>query len=149
MGKFLLIFLIMVSSNAGAEVIKWVDNQGQVHYSDQPPPPEVQARILTSTSEDSGSASAVAGQPTFVQQAAVLKKAQLAQQAAADQAAQKQAAAAALQANCAGAQQNLRSLQSGIRIMDIKPSGERYFIDDAQRQQRIEKSQQDISNFCK
>jgi len=147
MEKFLLIFLIVASANAWAEVNKWVDNQGQVHYSDQPPPPDVQAKAFGSASE--GSASAVAAEPTFVQQEAVLKRAQLAEQAAAAQAAQKQTAADALKANCEGAQQNLRSLQSGVRIMDIKPSGERYYLDDAQRQQRIDKAQQDISNLCK
>lgn len=149
MEKFLLIFLIVASTNACAEVNKWVDNQGQVHYSDQPPPPDVQAKTFGSASDGSGSASAVAGEPTFVQQEAVLKRAQLAEQAAAAQTAQKQAAADALKANCEGAQQNLRSLQSGARIMDIKPSGERYYLDDSQRQQRIEKAQQDISNLCK
>jgi len=147
MEKFLLIFLIVASTNAWAEVNKWVDNQGQVHYSDQPPPPDVQAKAFGSSSE--GSASAVAAEPTFVQQEAVLKRAQLAEQAAAAQAAQKQAAADSLKANCEAAQQNLRSLQSGVRIMDIKPSGERYYIDDAQRQQRIDKAQQDIGNLCK
>jgi len=147
MEKFLLIFLIVASTNAWAEVNKWVDNQGQVHYSDQPPPPDVQAKTFGSASE--GSASAVAAEPTFVQQEAVLKRAQLAEQAAAAQAAQKQAAANTLKANCEAAQQNLRSLQSGARIMDIKPSGERYYLDDAQRQQRIDKAQQDISNLCK
>jgi hypothetical protein len=151
MYKFLLIFLILASANAFAEVNKWVDDQGRVHYSDQAPPPEVQAKALRSASEAAGSASGVAatGEPTYVQQEAALKKEQQAKQAAAEQAAQKQAAADALKTNCDSAQQNLRSLQSGARIMDINAGGERYFIDDTQRQQRIEKAQQDISNLCK
>jgi len=151
MGKFLLIFLILASANASAEVNKWVDDQGRVHYSDQAPPPEVQARALRSASEGTVSASGVAGtgEPTFVQQEAALKKEQRAKQAAAEQAAQKQAAADALKAKCDSAQQNLRTLQSGARMMEIDASGERSFIDDSQRQQRIEKAQQDISNLCK
>jgi len=149
MEKFLLIFLIVASTNACAEVNKWVDNQGQVHYSDQPPPPDVQAKAFGSASEGSGSASAVAGEPTFVQQEAAVKRAQLAEQAAAAQAAQKQAAANALKANCESAQQNLRNLQSGARMMDVNSSGERYYLNDSQRQQRIDKVKQDISNLCK
>jgi hypothetical protein len=54
-----------------------------------------------------------------------------------------------MKANCEAAQKNLLSLQSGVRMMDINASGERYFIDDAERQQRIEKVRQDISNYCK
>jgi hypothetical protein len=151
MGKFLLIFLILASANAFAEVNKWVDDQGRVHYSDQAPPPEVQAQALRSTSADDGSASGVAGtgEPTYVEQEAALKKAQRAQQVDAAQAAARQATSDAMKANCKAAQDNLRSLQSGARIMDINASGERYFIDDAERQQRIEKVQQDIGNLCK
>lgn len=151
MSNFLLIFLILASSNAFAEVNKWVDDQGRVHYSDQAPPPEVQSKALRSASEGAGSASGVAGtgEPTFVQQEAALKRAQQAQQADAAQAAAKQATADALKANCNSAQQNLRNLQSGVRMMDVNSSGERYYIDDAQRQQRIDKAQQDISNYCK
>jgi hypothetical protein len=150
MGKFLLILLILASANAFADVNKWVDNQGRVHYSDQPPPPDVRAEALRSAS-DTGSASGVAGtgDTTFVQQEAALKRAQRAQQSDDAQAAAKQATAEALKANCDAARDNLRSLQSGARIMDINPSGERYYLDDSQRQQRIDKVQQDISNLCK
>ena len=155
MSKFLLIFLILASTNAFGEVNKWVDDQGRVHYSDQAPPPEVQARALRSASEGAGSASGVAGTDapaasgSFVEQEAALKKEQQAKQAAAEQAAQKQAAADALKASCDNAQQNLRTLQSGARMMEINASGERSYIDDTQRQQRIDKAKQDISNNCK
>ena len=33
--------------------------------------------------------------------------------------------------------------------MEVDAKGERYYIDDTQRQQRIDKAQQDISNYCK
>jgi FKBP-type peptidyl-prolyl cis-trans isomerase len=149
MGKFLLIFLILASANAFAEVNKWVDDQGRVHYSDQAPPPEVQAKALRSASENAASGVSDTSEPTYVEQEAALKRAEHAQQKDAAQAAAKQATADALKANCKAAQDNLRSLQSGARIMDINASGERYFIDDAERQQRIEKVQQDIGNLCK
>jgi hypothetical protein len=153
MSKFLLIFLILASANTFAEVNKWVDDQGQVHYSDQPPPPDIHAKMLRSTSdsEGAGSASGVArtGESTFVEQEAAMKRAQKTEQEATAEAAAKQATADALKANCEAAQQNLRSLQSGARIMDINASGERYFIDDSERQQRIDKVKQDISNLCK
>jgi Domain of unknown function (DUF4124) len=150
MGKFLLIILILASANSFAEVNKWVDNQGRVHYSDQPPPPDTQPEALSSVSGLKG-ASGVAdtGGPTFVQQEAALKRTQQAQQQDAAQAAAKQATADAMKANCEAARQNLRSLQSGARIMDINASGERYYLDDSQRQQRIDKVQQDIGNLCK
>ena len=46
MGKFLLILLMLASTNTFAAISKWVDDQGQVHYSDQPPPPGKQPKTL-------------------------------------------------------------------------------------------------------
>jgi cytoskeletal protein RodZ len=156
MSKFLLILLILASANTFAAVSKWVDAQGQVHYSDQPPPPETKAETLHSASDAENAAgndvtktSAPAATKTIAEREAELKKAQQAKQEAADKAAQKQAAADAVKANCANAQQNLRNLQAGGRMVEIDANGESSFISDAQRQQRIEKAQQEIGNLCK
>ena len=157
MSKFLLILLMLASTNTFAAVKKWVDAQGQVHYSDQPPPAGAKAETLRSASDTEGTAgtngvtetSAPAAPKTIAEREAELKKAQQAKQAAADKAAQKQAAADALKASCANAQQNLRTLQEGLRMVEIDANGERSYLDDTQRQQRIEKAQQDISNLCK
>jgi flagellar motility protein MotE (MotC chaperone) len=151
MSKFLLILLMLASANTFAAISKWVDVQGQVHYSDQPPPPEAKAETLRSASNSEGTAgtSAPAVPKTIAEREAELKKAQQAKQAAADQAAQKQTAADAVKANCANAQQNLRTLQAGVRMVEVDAKGERSYIDDTQRQQRIEKAQQEISNLCK
>ena len=157
MSKFLLILLTLASANTFAAVSKWVDAQGRVHYSDQPPPPDAKAETLRSASGNEGTvgtsgvtaASAAAAPKTIAEQEAELKKAQQAKQAAADKAAQKQAAADAVKASCANAQQNLRTLQAGVRMVEIDANGERSYMDDTQRQQRIEKAQQEISNLCK
>jgi|SRR5450759_910052 hypothetical protein len=157
MSKFLLILLMLASTNTFAAISKWVDAQGQVHYSDQPPPPEAKAETLRSASDTEGTAgtsgvnatSAPAAPKTIAEREAELKKAQQAKEAAADKAAQKQAATEAIKANCATAQQNLRTLQEGIRMVEVDANGERSYLDDNQRQQRIAKTQQDVSNYCK
>jgi hypothetical protein len=150
MSKFLLILLMLASTNTFAAISKWVDDQGQVHYSDRPPPREAKSETIRSASgtQDSASSS-VDATKTITEQDADLKKDKLAKQAVADKAAQKKAAEDALRANCATAQENLRSLQSGVRMMEINANGERSYIDDTQRQQRIDKAQQNISNYCK
>jgi hypothetical protein len=157
MSKFLLILLMLASANTFAAVSKWVDAQGRVHYSDQPPPPEARAETLRSESDTEGTAgtsgvtatSAPAAPKTIAEREAELKKAQQAKQAAADKAAKEQAAAEAVKANCANAQQNLRNLQEGGRMVVVDANGERSYMDDTQRRQRIEKAQQEISNLCK
>ena len=157
MNKYLLIFLMLIGSNALAAVSKWVDSDGHTHYSDQPPPPGEKAARLHSISGDEGIegasgvpvASAPAAPKTIAEREADLKKAQKAQKEAADKAARQHAAEDAKKANCVTSQQNLRTLQEGMRMVEVDAKGERSIVSDEQRQKSIAKTQQDISTFCK
>lgn len=163
MNKYLLIFLMLASANVFAAVNKWVDSDDQVHYSDQPPPSNAKTSspaktktpLSTSGNEDSADksaavpASAPAAPKTIAEREAELKKAQKTMKEADDKAAQKQAYEDAKKASCASAQQNLRALQDGIRMVEIDANGERSILNDEQRQQRTAKAQQDISTYCK
>ena len=155
MNKHLLILLLLVSANAFPALTKWVDANGQVHYSDVPPPSNENVKILRKTSSETGpksgddSASAVAAPKTIAEREAELKKAQQAKKEAADKAAKQQADAEAKKAYCATLQQNLRALEEGVRIMEVDASGNRSMLEDEQRQQRIAKAQQDINTNCK
>ena len=151
MNKFLAFFLLLVCTNSFAAISKWVDSDGQVHYSDQPPPSDVRQKTLRADygTGDSQSASSAAAPKTLAEREAELRKAEIEKKKAAENTAQKQAETAAKQANCANAQQNLRTLQSGIRIMGADASGQPGYIDDAERAQRVAKTQSDISTYCK
>ena len=154
MKKYLLILLVLSSANAFAGLNKWVDENGKVHYSDQPPPANVKAETLRSTSgaanaSNVAASSAPAAPKTIAEREAELKKSQQLKKEAADKAAKEQAAAETTKANCAAAQQNLRTLQSGIRMVEVDAKGERSYLSDEQRQQRITNTQKDVSDFCK
>jgi len=156
MNKYLLISLMLFSTNAFPELIKWVDERGQVHYSDVPPA-DSNTKVLRSTSKNTGSnstenpsASIAPAEPkTIAEQEVELKKAQQAKKEAADKAAKKQASADNDKAYCASLQKKLRALQDGMRMADIDANGNRFILDDEQRQQHIAKTQQDISANCK
>lgn len=151
MNKYLFFLLVLACTNTFAAISKWVDSDGQVHYSDQAPPSDVQPKTLRSADDTQASqdASSVAAPKTLAEREAELKKNEIAKKAAADKAVQQQAAAAAQQANCANAQQNLSTLQSGIRIMETDADGQPGYMDDNQRAQRAAKAQNDISTYCK
>ena len=151
MKKYLLFLLLLTSTCAFAGITKWVDSDGRVHYSDQPPPPNTQPKTLRSDDDTqvSQNASGVAAPKTIAEREADLKKAQIAKKEAADKAAQQQAVAAAQQANCASAKENLRILQDGTRIRVIDANGQPSYIDDNERAQRIEKVQNDVNTYCK
>ncbi|HTN93902.1 MAG TPA: DUF4124 domain-containing protein [Gallionella sp.] len=145
----LIILLMLASTSALAAINKWVDDHGVVHYSDQPPPPGQQPKTLHEDADTQDSASGTSATQTVAEKEAALKKQNAEKQSASFKEAQKQAAEDALKANCSNAQDNLRTLQSGIRIMEVGANGERSYLDDTQRQQRIDKAQQDIAKYCK
>lgn len=158
MKKHLFILLMLSSAHAVADLSKWVDENGKVHYSDQPPPANVKAKTLRSTPDTppfltSASGGAASSAPpavkTIAEREAELKKEQKAKKDAADMAAQEQALKEEKKANCKASRQNLRTLQEGMRIVEINANGERSYISDEQRQQRIATAQQDISSYCK
>ena len=159
MQKYLLIILVLASTNSVAAVNKWVDSKDRVHYSDQPPPLDAKsstpAKTKTSDSEDAAGkgdalpASTPAVPKTVAEQEAEWKKVQQAKKEAADKAAKKQVEANIMKSNCASAQQSLRAMQSGVRIAEVDAKGERSFLSDEQRQQRTAQAQQAVNSYCK
>lgn len=151
MKVFLLILFTLFSSSSFAALNKWVDANGKVHYSDSPPPANVKAEVLrTSPAANSpaNAGSAPAAPKTIAEREAELRKAQQEKKKAAEKAAQEQARADEKKTNCTMAQRNLQILQNSARMSDIDAKGERYFISDEQRQQRIAQAQQDVDNWC-
>lgn len=151
MYRYLFLLMLLGCTSSFAAISKWVDADGQVHYSDEPPPANVQQKTLRGDDEtrDTEGASGVAAPKTLAEREADLKKSELAKKKAAESAAQKQAMDAAKQANCANAQQNLRTLQSGIRIMGTDANGQPGYIDDSERSRRAAKAQDDVNTYCK
>ena len=151
MKNLLLVWLLLLSADAMAELRKWVDADGKVQYSDQLPPPNVKAKILhVSPPPASGVAgSAPVVSKTIAEREAELKKAQISKKEAADKAALEQARIAAEKENCTTAQLNLRTLQDGARLTVVDAKGQRSYLDDEQRRQRIEKSLENVKAYCK
>ena len=153
----LMVLLMMFGINAYAEINKWVDENGRVHYSDQPPPVSIKIKQLRTSSGSRDSAdtsgetasSEPAAPKTIEEREAELRKAQQAKKEAADKAAKEQADEEASKDYCDQAKLSLKALQEGMRIAQIDATGERSYLDDEQRQQRIAKTQQDISRHCK
>jgi len=162
MNKLMLVILMMFCINAFAESYKWVDENGRVHYSDQPPASSMNSKIVGPASKpksstgsdatDSSSAtdSSESGEPkSIAEREAELRKKQKADQEAAAKSAKDQANKDANQENCNQAKLSLKTLESGMRIKEVGSSGEQVYLDDEQRQQRIEKTRQDIDRLCK
>lgn len=141
---------LALATGAIAQQFKWVDRDGRVQYGDTPPPGVKATRLkpppapVSSPAQSSGKKDAKKLTP---EQA--FQKRQQDQREGAEKTAQEQAEAQNKRANCEAAQAQLRQLQSGERISTATASGERTFIDDAQRARETERAQKAISEWCK
>ncbi len=135
-----------------AQQYKWVDKDGKVRYGDTPPPgaKATQLKPPPGSSAAPASAPAAAGKkgekPLTPEQA--FQKRQKEQQEAAQKEDKARTDAEIKRGNCENAQANLRQLQSGQRMSTTTPSGERSFIDDAQRAKETERAQKAVAESC-
>lgn len=154
--KRLLLFvtLFALAAAAGAQQYKWVDKDGRVRYGDVPPA-GVKAQPLKPPPGPAAAPSpakpAVAGKkdekPLTPEEA--FQKRQKDQQEAAAKAEKERADAEAKRANCDGARQNLAQLESGQRMSTMSPTGERGYMDDAQRAREIDRARKAVADWCK
>lgn len=149
--------LIMAATPTAAEIYKWTDADGKVHFSDQPPPPGVKAPVTVkprrSTTAADGAATdaapATGGPRTYVEQEADFRRRQV--EAAEKAKAEKQAAdeVAENQRICEQARARVASLQTGGRITRTNAAGEQVFLTDAEISQALEGARRDADSACK
>jgi hypothetical protein len=135
----------------------WKDDAGHTVYSDQPPPPGIsKAKIMKSpggsgpepissapVAADSSAEGTSASHPkSLAEQDLDYKKRQKEASEAAKKKTDEDAKAAANTQRCDSNRSSLATLQSGTRIQRSDDQGQRYYLDDSQRQAEISKLQQ-------
>lgn len=143
MKHYSAILLLLVSVSAYGALNKWVDAEGNVHYSDVPPAPDVKTQTLTPP-PSTGPAP-----KSYIEREAEFKKVQKAREEAAKKEEQEQKDAAEQQKNCDKSKSSLRTLQSSARISSLNDKGEKIIMDDATRQQQIEEARKLVEQWCK
>ncbi len=146
----LAILLTLASFNASAELYKWKDAQGVLHITDTPPPPNVKSESVRAPSSSAGiaPASAPAAPKTIFEKEAELNKEKKAKEEADKKAAQKREEEAQKQKACEQARGQLTTLQNAPRVVTYDDKGERVYMDDAQRQQKIDEAQSAVGKYC-
>jgi hypothetical protein len=154
---------------------KWRDSKGQTQYSDLPPPatvPEQDILLRPSAGKPRGAAQGVSaaasggpaplaagsGPAVAASGALALKTVEPELEAKRKKAEAEQAAkvkaeeakiAAARAENCTRAKSQMRSLDSGIRVVRTNEKGEREFLDDQQRADETKRTRDVIAADCK
>jgi hypothetical protein len=144
MKRCLPVFLLLLTVNAHGALNKWVDADGKIQYSDEPPPTNVKAKTLATPSAASG----VSAQKSLAEREAERKKALKGKEEEAQKAAQKEKDELAKQKNCANAKANLSTYQSNAPIATYNDKGDRTLLDSAARQQGLDEANNQVSQFC-
>ena len=158
MKKFILYTLafVFIAPLAHAQVYKWVDKDGKVQYSDQPPAPNQTTSVpqrLTSTSSSTAATPVAPGEKPDSEKAPDKNKEFEKRRTDAAEKAKKDEDAAKLalqkQERCNEAKGQVKSLESGIRISRTDANGERTFLDEDQRAKELERTQKIMADACK
>lgn len=143
------------AGTAGAQMYKWIDKDGKVHYGDTPPPGSKTSSVGAPQSGAAAPASAPAakdakkGPLTPAEQEQEYRKRRQEAEKAGKKSEQEQQAQSAKSEGCERTREYLNTLQSGQRIARTNPSGERYYMDENQVAQEIAKAQQSVQQACK
>jgi hypothetical protein len=154
--QLLGIAVLLASGVASAQILECVDAKGRKEFADQCPPGTTESRkILKSgvSSPSAGSPGAPAAAPSQkspAEQEAEFRKRQSERQEAEAKAVKEKAEAENRRVQCEQSQAQLRALESGQRMVKADPkTGERVFIQDADRPGEIDQARKAVQTWCK
>jgi hypothetical protein len=141
------IAVIMLATHAmAAGIYKWVDDQGQVHFT-QTPPPNRQAEAVKPPSAPVSEEEAKRQLESLTGQGDTQRKDREFKATAAGEAKEREER---LKKNCESARQNKRVLEASDRRVQVKDKdGAPRFIDDKERAAKLAESEKQIKDFCK
>ncbi len=136
----------LVAIGAAAQVYKWVDKDGKVQYSDQPPPPD--AAKATAQKIDASPTVSAPVKPLADKAKDFDKRKTEAAEKAKKSDAEAQVAKQK-ETNCMQARGNLKVLQDAPKLTRVNKDGEIVFVEDSEREGEMAKAQKSIDEFCK
>lgn len=131
------------STGAVAQLYKWVDKDGRVTYSDQPPPAQQSKQITVDTGQSAGPQRSALERDKELDKSRqdAKDKAKLAEQAAEKAKVDRE--------NCVKARAYLKTVTDGGRIATYDEKGERVLLSDEQIEAERVKAQKAVDESCK
>ena len=136
---------------AAGEMYRWVDAEGQVHYSDQPPPAGARdIKAIRSTGVDSiqSSDSDESAEPSYVEQNAAFEERQAKKAEERAEAEKEKQAEAERKKNCELAKGNYNTVTTGGRVMRVNAQGEREYLTDEEIQKETIEARKTMEEWC-
>jgi hypothetical protein len=150
-GKIALMLLapcvaLILSTAQASGIYKWVDEQGNVHYSQDPQGQAAEELKLKIPKSSGGDSSSAQGDHQDAQSADKASsgdaQAKAEKQAAAED--QKEAKAK----NCQISMKRLATITAGGRLYEVNEKGQRLYWDDDTRKAKLEEAQKNVDEWC-
>lgn len=144
MKRILVLACALAASTAAfGQLYKWVDKDGKVTYSDQPPPAQQSKQLNLNTG--------VASPPTrsAIERDKEIEKGRVEAREKAKVASEKERKSEIDQQNCKAARAYLKTVESGVRVSTMDDKGEQVILDDEQIAAERVKAQRAVDEACK
>jgi len=142
----ILITALMLSSASGfvfAETYKWTDDDGNVHYSQQPPPADIEAQTI-----DTPNAGSEAGKSEVQRRLEKFQQREEKREKAEQERQRQQKKAEIYRKNCQTARERLAKLQRGRQVRSFDEDGNMRRLSVEEHQQRIDNVKKDVEKYC-
>jgi hypothetical protein len=142
----LAVAALLAATTVNAQVYEWKDEKGKTYFSDKPPLGNSRPlRVIEPQPPATGNST----QKTAADRELEFRTRQKASLESAEQAKKEQTTSADKKEACENARRLFETLESGERVAQRDDKGERYFLDDGQREQESAKTRQFIQTTCK
>ena len=139
----LLLLLLLTLTPLQAAVHRWVDDNGNVHYSDQPPAKQASEKIeIKPHTPDPATQERLLRHKQTVESSQEAREEQKEQQQAEAKEAEQQ------KERCKQARAQLNLAETTGRIYETDENGERKYMDDKQREAYLEQAREAVKKFC-
>jgi coenzyme F420-reducing hydrogenase alpha subunit len=127
---------------ASAQLYKWVDKDGKVHYSDQPPPASATKQINVAPGP-------AAPPPSALEKDKALEKTRAQSRDAAKKAEDAEKLARQRQEACEKARSYLKGIENGGRFTTFDAKGDRVYMEQDQIDAETAKARKNVEESCK
>ena len=144
----LLLLLVAISCQVTAEIYKWTDDQGRVHYGDRAFGEAAQTMKIRPAPESQGPASGNSEAERAQRRQRLLdiyREERVEKEAAREQHRQQRAER---RENCRRARLEYDRYNNSRALYDYQPDGERRYLSEAEREEYIAGLQRRIKQFC-
>lgn len=148
-----LVFIFICNGVADADVYKWVDKDGKIQYSDQPPLTGEAKKMKKKTKDATNAAPVSTGTDakpaaTTADQDVEFRKRKMEKEEAEKKKQAEQELAAKNKGYCNNIRGELKAHQDGVRIVRYNEKGERVALDDSERTQSKVRLEERIAKEC-